>query len=285
MKVRNVILSLVGMLSLVLLFAVNTTSIYADEKTYDYESSEKYFDFNTIPAEDLVVGDSGQVRPNQNSIFKDFEYAFSYHVSDPTILSIDKKGNWKVLKSGKVTLMVFGRHEYNESPEFEAELDKYGIVRKFSEGPRHTKAPFNVYREITVTDQPQNIGVYRLYNPNLKVHLYTKDINEYTVLAARGWRQEGVAWQSHLTKGTPVYRLYHSGLKVHLYTMDTNEYKILATRGWNQEGEAYKSNGSTPVYRLYHAGIKKHLYTRDANEKNVLSTRGWKYEGVAWNVE
>ncbi|MBS8065626.1 hypothetical protein F6P60_11245, partial [Streptococcus suis] len=39
-----------------------------------------------------------------------------------------------------------------------------------------------------------NIPVYRLYHPGLRVHLYTKDANEYTVLAGRGWRQEGVAF-------------------------------------------------------------------------------------------
>lgn len=36
--------------------------------------------------------------------------------------------------------------------------------------------------------------LYRLYNPGLKVHLYTKDKNEYNVLANRGWRQEGIAF-------------------------------------------------------------------------------------------
>ncbi|MCD3445413.1 SEC10/PgrA surface exclusion domain-containing protein [Streptococcus equi] len=123
--------------------------------------------------------------------------------------------------------------------------------------------------------------VYRLYHSGLRVHLYTKDKNEYQVLSARGWKQEGQAWMTS-SKGDPVYRLYHSGLKVHLYTRDKNEYQVLATRGWRQEGIAYRSEGNVKVYRLYHSGIKKHLYTKDKNEYQVLSTRGWKQEGIAW---
>ena len=72
-------------------------------------------------------------------------------------------------------------------------------------------------------------GLYRLYHPGLQVHLYTTDTNEYKVLGARGWKQEGLAWNTADKQGDAVYRLYHPGLRVHLYTKDTNEYKVLAT--------------------------------------------------------
>lgn len=124
--------------------------------------------------------------------------------------------------------------------------------------------------------------VYRLYYPDLQVHLYTTDTNEYNVLQGRGWNGEGVAWSTETDKGEPVYRMYNPGLKVHLYTRDANEYNILGTRGWNQEGVAYRSYGEVAIYRLYNPDIKKHLYTRDENEKNILQTRGWQYEGIAW---
>ncbi|WP_053093947.1 MULTISPECIES: hypothetical protein [unclassified Streptococcus] len=81
--------------------------------------------------------------------------------------------------------------------------------------------------------------LYRLYHTGLKVHLYTKDSNEYAVLAKRGWSQEGTAWTTSDNQGDVVYRLYHKGLKVHLYTKDANEYTVLAKRGWNQEGTAF----------------------------------------------
>ena len=51
-----------------------------------------------------------------------------------------------------------------------------------------------------------NTGLYRLYHPGLKVHLYTQDTNEYKVLGSRGWQQEGPAFRSH--GKLPVLRLY-----------------------------------------------------------------------------
>ncbi|MFI3127310.1 autolysin AtlA [Streptococcus suis] len=125
-------------------------------------------------------------------------------------------------------------------------------------------------------------ALYRLYQPDLRVHLYTKDANEYVVLAGRGWRQEGEAWRFVSNQGEPVYRLYQPDLRVHLYTKDANEYAVLAGRGWRQEGEAFRSHGNIPVYRLYHPGLRVHLYTKDANEYTVLAGRGWRQEGIAF---
>ncbi|HFI0255866.1 TPA: GBS Bsp-like repeat-containing protein [Streptococcus suis] len=131
-------------------------------------------------------------------------------------------------------------------------------------------------------DEATTAGLYRLYHSGLKVHLYTKDANEYGKLGSVGWKQEGVAWNVATNQGDKVYRLYHPGLKVHLYTKDPNEYKVLGSRGWNQEGEAFRSFGDLPIYRLYHPELKRHLYTRDGNEYTVLGTRGWRQEGIAF---
>ncbi|CYW33953.1 hypothetical protein [Streptococcus suis] len=131
-------------------------------------------------------------------------------------------------------------------------------------------------------DKTSQLKVYRLYHAGLQVHLYTTDTNEATVLQSRGWKYEGISWNSERQQGESVYRLYHPALKVHLYTKDTNEYRVLAGRGWKQEGVAYRSYGTVPVYRMYHTGLKKHLYTKDLNEYTVLAGRGWKQEGIAW---
>ncbi|HFI0292070.1 TPA: trypsin-like peptidase domain-containing protein [Streptococcus suis] len=128
------------------------------------------------------------------------------------------------------------------------------------------------------------IPTFRLYNSDLKYHLYTVDSNEKDTLIARGWNYEGVAWRTD-TQGKSVYRLYHSGLHKHVYTTDTNEKNTLARSGWRYEGVTWYSSGTNPVYRLYHTGLKVHLYTMDSNEMYTLSQRGWRYEGVAWNVE
>ncbi|MDG4529732.1 hypothetical protein [Streptococcus suis] len=136
--------------------------------------------------------------------------------------------------------------------------------------------------KLPIQSQTGKIHVHRMYNPALKVHLYTVDENEVIVLQIRGWNYDGVAWNTAKVGNIPVYRLYHPILKVHLYTKDKNEYKVLSSRGWSQEGTSFYSRGSQPIYRLYHSGIQKHLFTRDFNEYQVLSQRGWKQEGIAW---
>ncbi|MBF0778128.1 hypothetical protein [Streptococcus cuniculi] len=291
MKYKKRILSCLLLSILVLLFCSNmidlitgdTTAfqaVSADQAVSSYTSQGgSEFELGTFKMK-LKVGEKGQILRPQHSPLKDFIYSFEMHVADPSIITFDEKGNWVALKAGTTKV----------SPSFPTSVDSEQAKKFNEELKAHpvdlTVNDISVTWEVTVEDLKAGTSpVYRLYQPDLKVHLYTMDENEYRILGNHGWKQEGQAWTSNNASGTPVYRLYHPGLKVHLYTMDTNEYKVLATRGWKQEGEAYKSSGSTPVYRLYHADIKKHLYTRDANEKNVLSTRGWKYEGVAWNVE
>lgn len=128
--------------------------------------------------------------------------------------------------------------------------------------------------------------VYRLYYAPTLDHHYTMDANEYQVLGARGWIQEGIAWHSDdKDHGVPVYRLYHPGTLNHHYTMDAWEYKVLGGRGWKQEGIAWYSapkGEGKPVYRLYHRGTLDHHYTKDAWEYQVLGGRGWTQEGIAW---
>lgn len=158
-------------------------------------------------------------------------------------------------------------------------------VPEESSTARSTTSTTTTQPEAVTATQPEATveqALYRLYQPDLRVHLYTKDTNEYTVLAGRGWRQEGEAWRFVSNQGEPVYRLYQPDLRVHLYTKDTNEYTVLAGRGWRQEGEAFRSYGNIPVYRLYHPGLRVHLYTKDANEYAVLADRGWRQEGVAF---
>jgi hypothetical protein len=151
------------------------------------------------------------------------------------------------------------------------------------------------------------VNMYRLYADNLTYeHLYTTDLNEYTVLGAGyngtthvGWLQEGIAYHLLDSGGTyngafgiPLYRLYNTVTRQHHWTTDTNEVSVLSGQAdWNYEGivgyvvpEPTTAPGVTPLYRLWDTGAL-HLWTTDLNEKTVLSTeRGWIFEGIIGNV-
>lgn len=253
--------------------------VAAKEAVYYYVYGVDNVDVSTIPDGEVLLGQTGQIKPEADSIVKDFQYAFRYKVSDPSVLSIDAKGNWKALKTGTVTIEVLGHNAGDAIPEFEAELDAHGIRRAGMEPEVYVYGPVT---EVKVVEGYTTVPVYRLYHEGIQQHLYTKDRNEYQVLAGHGWRQEGIAWQTSMSNGASIYRLYQSDLKTHLYTTDEMEYRVLGYSSWAKEGVAYRSHGALPIYRLYHKGLRKHLFTTDANERTVLQTRGWVDEGIAF---
>lgn len=168
----------------------------------------------------------------------------------------------------------------------EQTLPSEEVVSTPSSEPATTKEvetePQTTEEAVEENSSSETRSLYCLYHPGLRVHLYTKDSNEYNVLGGRGWQQEGVAWKTSLSQGEKVYRLFHPDLRIHLYTKDTNEYAFLGNRGWQKEGEAFRSYGQQPIYRLYHAGLQRHLYTTDTKEYQVLGSRGWQQEGIAF---
>jgi hypothetical protein len=137
---------------------------------------------------------------------------------------------------------------------------------------------------------------YRLYNPHDGHHHYTTDPNEYCVLGARGWVQEGIGcylynatYQIGATKTVPYYRLYNPNSYEHHWTTDAHEYYVLGTIGWVQEGVdgdvfATQVAGSQPLYRFYNPNIGLHHWTMDANELSVLIGYGFIDEGIACYV-
>ena len=128
-------------------------------------------------------------------------------------------------------------------------------------------------------------SVYRLYHPGIRVHHYTADAHEMSVLVnQRGWVYEGIMFKTP-TSGQPVYRLYHPGIKQHVFTLSQHERNVLSKqRGWIYEGVACYSNpnGGTAVYRLYNGSNYEHFYTSNRNEYNIRGSQGWTKEGIAW---
>lgn len=135
------------------------------------------------------------------------------------------------------------------------------------------------------------VEVRRLRNLGSSSHLYSSDINEYTVRdnPDTGWAGEGVAFQALATPSarqddTMVYRLYDPSTGLHLLSSDTQEYEALVARGWRGEGASFAApyDGDATVYRLYQPESGEHLYTTDFHEYNTLGRLGWNKEGEAF---
>jgi hypothetical protein len=91
-----------------------------------------------------------------------------------------------------------------------------------------------------VSVDPTPFPVYRLYNPSIRQHLFTRDSWEVHVLtSSAGWQAEGVAWYS-TTTGDPVYRLYSPINHEHFFTTDNYERSVLIANGtFEDEGLAW----------------------------------------------
>jgi hypothetical protein len=133
---------------------------------------------------------------------------------------------------------------------------------------------------------------YRLYHPGTREHLYTTDLNEYTVLGGNGaWIQEGTVGRVLDNPGSfggvtavPYYRLYDNGTRWHHWTTDANEYYTLGYvfSGWNMEGvDGYilptQAPGTIELYRLNYPALGSlHHWTIDNNEYVTLIAQfGW----------
>lgn len=73
----------------------------------------------------------------------------------------------------------------------------------------------------------------------MRQHLWTTDPNEYAVLPAEGWTQEGIVAYVLPTAvagvaPNPLYRMMAP--QVHLWTTDMNEFDTLESEGWTLEG-------------------------------------------------
>ena len=93
-------------------------------------------------------------------------------------------------------------------------------------------------------DMDESMGVYRIYNPNVKGgdHHYTKSKAEAEKRVKDGWK-----WDFG---GKPVFYV----------------------------------GGDVDVYRLYNKNDGRHHYTPKLGEKNSLVKKGWKFEGTGWHA-
>lgn len=141
-----------------------------------------------------------------------------------------------------------------------------------------------------VASSPARVSVYRLYNEEKRVHLYTNDRNESLILGhgREAWRNEGNAFQVFAgvrNDSQRVTRLHNRENGDYLYTTDPNEVSSLVMRQWSIEGYWYAPTDSDiPVYRLYNSHLGSHILVTEKSELDNLTNTGWKYEGIAFHA-
>ena len=123
--------------------------------------------------------------------------------------------------------------------------------------------------------------MYRAYNPNAGLHVYTTSYGEFSFIVGHGLTDETTGWPgfsvaaNQLSNDAPVYRLYNPHTGEHYYTVQSGEEQALVRSGWTfekYEGYLYPTQvpGSTLIYRLYNQVNGGHLYSASVAEVNAI---------------
>lgn len=136
-----------------------------------------------------------------------------------------------------------------------------------------------------VRNQSTLSNMYRLYNPNTKMHFYTIHKSEITLLQSRGWILEGVAWMNSTSaSGTPVYRVFNRQTGERIFTRIPAELERFKARGWINEGIAFRMpNEGQKIYRLVNKQTKQYVLSAKLDEiQKMIASGQWINEGVAF---
>lgn len=145
-------------------------------------------------------------------------------------------------------------------------------------------------------DQLLNLGPwYRAYNPSIRDHFYTPNINEWhNAINNLGYKVEGIACRIHSTHeyGTAsFYRVYNPTIYYHFYTTSKPERDhAIRNLGYHDEGITGYIYPETilytvPLYRLYNPSATDHFYTVSVTERdNAAANLGYSDEGIAGYV-
>lgn len=135
--------------------------------------------------------------------------------------------------------------------------------------------------------------VYRLHNPQSRIHYFTLSSKESISMIRQGWSLEDGEYTYSMPeesdKTTPYYRAYNPNTGEYLWTSNIDEYNAVRSFGWNQDGidgNIFKSHelGSYPLYRLFNSTSGLHHWTANEDEKTRCIDWGWTYEGIVGYV-
>lgn len=144
--------------------------------------------------------------------------------------------------------------------------------------------------------QSSEVNVYRLMNPSTGIFLFSSNSQEIDIITGEGWVNEGIAYQSPESMGSPVHRfLVQDGGHKYFYTANEDEKNNILSNpslgNFAYEGIAFNvyslsddpPSDALPVYRYLNEANRSHLYSSSPNEQSILNASSdWLNEGIAW---
>ncbi|KAL0958592.1 hypothetical protein HGRIS_013933 [Hohenbuehelia grisea] len=128
---------------------------------------------------------------------------------------------------------------------------------------------------------------YRLFNPEINDHFYTRNATEADEFAAKGYEQKTVAgyiFTRPQVQTKALFRLYSAESQDHVYA-DNGDARKFESEGYVRQGVAgfvYTSSkcAAAPLFRLYNPTTKDHFYTTLTVEINDALGKGYERQGI-----
>ena len=158
-------------------------------------------------------------------------------------------------------------------------------------------------KERSALIEAQDLGsgeiMYRFYNPEFGIHLYTTDINErdFIVDELDSYTFEGAVYKTEdptaSEDSTNVYRFNVAG-GGYFYTADEVEKDFIIENlaHYSLESSSFAASGeetisNVPVYRFYEPTIGTHFFTSNDVEANYVidNLTNYNFEGIAYYVQ
>lgn len=136
--------------------------------------------------------------------------------------------------------------------------------------------------------------VYRFFNPNSGVHLYTADSSEYDFLIDEPndftFEAESYVSVDPLSGGEEVSRFRNTDNGAYLYTISQTEKDFITNNLDNYvlEGSQFNAfdtaeEGTIPIYRFYEPTVGTHFFTENIEEKMFVEDNlFYDFEGIAY---
>ena len=174
-------------------------------------------------------------------------------------------------------------------------LEKLGLSGEIEEAIAQVK-------ENSTLIEAQDLGLseimYRFYNPEFGIHLYTTDINErdFIIDELDSYTFEGAVYKTGdpttSADSTDVYRFNVDG-GGYFYTADEVEkdYIVENLNNYTLESSSFTASkeetiSNVPVYRFYEPSIGTHFFTSNDVEANYVidNLANYNFEGIAYYV-
>ena len=183
-------------------------------------------------------------------------------------------------------------------------LEKLGLSGEIENAMPSASFAIAEAKEKSTLLEEEDLGsgeiMYRFYNPEFGIHLYTTDINErdFIVDQLDSYTFEGAVYKtedptSGSADSTDVYRFNVAG-GGYFYTADEVEknyivenlaHYTLETSSFAASNEETISN--VPVYRFYEPSIGTHFFTSNEVEASYVidNLTNYNFEGIAYYVQ